>query len=147
MPSRVSGIESERDMKDLTQGSIASHILTMAPPIFAGMIMMMLCGLIDLYFVSGLGEAAVAGVAAAGNAGFLINALMQVLNVGTVALIAHAVGRKDRADANLVFNQSVVLSVLCGVATLVVGSALARLYMRSVAADEATVEAGTTYLL
>src|SRR5438105_15365226 len=104
MPSRVSGIESERDMKDLTQGSIASHILTMAPPIFAGMIMMMLCGLIDLYFVSGLGEAAVAGVAAAGNAGFLINALMQVLNVGTVALIAHAVGRKDQADANLVFN-------------------------------------------
>src|SRR5664279_5374222 len=93
-------------MKDLTQGSIVSHILTMAPPIFAGMIMMMLCGLIDLYFVSGLGDAAVAGVAAGGNAGFLINALMQVLGVGTVALIAHAVGRKDRADANPVLNQS-----------------------------------------
>src|SRR5665811_2523262 len=56
-------------MKDLTQGSIVSHILTMAPPIFAGMIMIMLCGLIDLYFVSGLGEAAVAGVAAGGNGG------------------------------------------------------------------------------
>src|SRR5512146_3033968 len=77
----------EGDMKDLTQGSIVSHIVTMAPPIFAGMIMMMLCGLIDLYFVSGLGDAAVAGVSAAGNAGFLINALMQVLSVGTVALI------------------------------------------------------------
>jgi Na+-driven multidrug efflux pump len=105
-------------MKDLTQGSIAGHILTMAPPIFAGMIMMMLCGLIDLYFVSGLGDAAVAGVSAAGNAGFLINALMQVLSVGTVALIAHAVGRKDRADANLVFNQALGLSVLCGLSTL-----------------------------
>jgi hypothetical protein len=35
-------------MKDLTQGSIVSHILAMAPPIFAGMIMMMLCGLVDL---------------------------------------------------------------------------------------------------
>ena len=61
-------------MKDLTQGSILSHISTMAPQIFAGMIMIMLCQLVDLYFVSGLGDAAVAGVAAAGNTGFLINA-------------------------------------------------------------------------
>jgi len=34
------------------------------------MIMIMLCGLIDLYFVSGLGDAAVAGVARGCNAGF-----------------------------------------------------------------------------
>src|SRR5258708_33700498 len=134
-------------MKDLTQGSIVSHIMIMAPPIFAGMIMMMLCGLIDLYFVSGLGDAAVAGVAAAGNAGFLINALMQVLSVGTVALIAHAVGRKDRADANLVFNQSLGLSAVCGLATCIVGSAVAGSYMRAVAVDAAAIEAGTTYLL
>jgi MATE family, multidrug efflux pump len=133
-------------MKDLTQGSIARHISAMAPQIFAGLIMMMLCGLIDLYFVGGLGEAAIAGVGAAGNAGFLINALTQVLSVGTVALISHAVGRKDRADANLVFNQALGLSALGGVLTLVAGSMLARGYMRSVAADDAVIEAGTTYL-
>lgn len=134
-------------MKDLTNGSIAKHILAMAPPIMVGMITIMLCQLVDLYFVSGLGDAAVAGVAAAGNAGFLINALMQVLGVGTVALIAHAVGRKDRADANLIFNQAIVLSVLFGLLTLVAGAALSRAYMRSIAADQATIEAGTTYLL
>ena len=134
-------------MKDLTRGSIVSHILSMAPPIVVGMITIMICQLVDLYFVSGLGEAAIAGVAAAGNAGFLVNALMQVLGVGTVALMAHAVGRKDRDDANLVFNQSVVLSVLFGILTLVAGLALSRPYMRAVAADEATVEAGTVYLL
>ena len=73
-------------MKDLTQGSIASHIAIMAPQIFAGMILMMLCGLIDLYFVAGLGEAAIAGVGAAGNAAFLINAFTQILSVGTVSM-------------------------------------------------------------
>lgn len=134
-------------MKDLTRGSVVGHILHMAPPIMVGMITIMICQLVDLYFVSGLGEAAIAGVAAAGNAGFLVNALMQVLSVGTVALMAHAVGRKDRDDANLVFNQSVVLSVLFGLLTLVAGFALSRLYMRAVAADEPTVEAGTIYLL
>jgi len=134
-------------MKDLTQGSIVGHISIMAPQIFAGMIMIMLCQLIDLYFVSYLGDAAIAGVGAAGNAGFLINALTQVLSVGTVALIAHAVGRKDRADANLVFNQSLGLAAASGKVTLVAGCWLARHYMSSIAADAAVVEAGTTYLL
>jgi MATE family, multidrug efflux pump len=134
-------------MKDLTHGSIVRHILHMAPPIMAGMITIMICQLVDLYFVAEIGEAAVAGVAAAGNAGFLINGFMQVLGVGTVALMSHAVGRKDRADAGLIFNQAIVLSVLFGLLTLVVGALLARPYMRSVAADEATVEAGTTFLL
>jgi putative MATE family efflux protein len=134
-------------MKDLTQGSIVSHILSMAPPIVAGMITIMICQLVDLYFVAGLGEAAIAGVAAAGNLGFLINGLMQVLGVGTVSLIAHAVGRKDQADANLVFNQSLGLAAVCGLLTWVTGSVLAGGYMRMVAANEATVAAGTTYLL
>ncbi|MBB4423569.1 putative MATE family efflux protein [Bradyrhizobium sp. CIR48] len=134
-------------MKDLTNGSIVRHILAMAPPIMAGMISIMICQLVDLYFVSGLGDAAVAGVAAAGNAGFLVNGLMQVLGVGAGALIAHAVGRKDRPDANLIFNQAIVLSVLFGLSTLLAGAALSRAYMRSIAADQATIEAGTTYLL
>ena len=133
-------------MKDLTQGSIVSHISVMAPQIFAGMIMMMLCALIDVYFVSGLGDAAIAGVGAAGNAGFLINALTQILSVGTVSLISNAVGRKDRADANLVFNQALGLSLAFTLLTLIGGSLLARSYMRLIAADDAVIEAGTVYL-
>src|SRR5215218_7945423 len=113
-------------MKDLTHGSIAGHIAVMAPQIFAGMIMMMLCGLIDLYFVAGQGDAAVAGVSAAGNVGFLINALTQILSVGSVSLISQAVGRKDRADANLVFNQSLGLSAAGALFTLIAGCLLAR---------------------
>ena len=134
-------------MKDLTQGSVLSHALTMAVPIFAGLVLVLLCGLIDLYFVAGFGEAAVAGVGAAGNAGFLVSALTQIVSVGTLAAVSQAVGRKDRADANFIFNQSLGLSAVCGICTLAVGFAVARPYMNSVAADAATVEAGTTYLV
>ncbi|HEY3791235.1 MAG TPA: MATE family efflux transporter [Bradyrhizobium sp.] len=133
-------------MKDLTQGSVVSHVLTMAVPIALGIVMVLLCQLIDLYFVGGLGDAAIAGVGTAGNAGFLINAFTQVLSVGTMALVSHAVGRKDQADANLVFNQSLGLSVLCGCCALIAGLLLARAYVGSLAADTATIEAGTTYL-
>ena len=134
-------------MKDLTQGSVLSHALAMAVPIFAGLILVLLCGLIDLYFVAGLGEAAIAGIGAAGNAGFISNALTQIVSVGTLAAVSQAVGRRDRTDANLNFNQSLVLSAVCGACTMAAGFALARPYMNLVAADAATVAAGTTYLV
>jgi putative MATE family efflux protein len=133
-------------MKDLTQGSVVKHILAMAWPIVAGMIFQTLYLLVDMYFVAALGETAIAGVGAAGNATFVIFALTQVLGVGAVALISHAAGRKDRADANLVFNQSLTLSALCGLFVLVAGYPLTHWYMQSVAADAATVEAGKAYL-
>ena len=77
-------------MKDLTQGSLSSHVLTMAVPIFAAFILLLVCGLVDLHFVGGLGEAAIAGVGAAGNAAFMVNAVTQVLVAGTLATISQA---------------------------------------------------------
>ena len=133
-------------MKDLTKGSIPSHLIAMAVPMAAGMIFQTLYFFVDLYFVSRLGDAAVAGVSTAGNAMFIIMAMTQVLGVGTVALISHAVGRKDQPDANLIFNQSLLLAVLCGVLTLLVGYTGSAAYVRSIAADAATVQAGVTYL-
>ena len=64
----------------------------------------------DLYFVSKLGDAAIAGVSSAGNIWFVVLALTQILNVGTVALVSNAVGAQQRDRANLVFNQSLAVS-------------------------------------
>jgi putative MATE family efflux protein len=133
-------------MKDLTDSSIAKNILQMALPIAAGMFFQTLYFLIDLYFVAGLGDAAIAGVGAAGNVMFIVFALTQVLGVGTVALISHAVGRKDRADANWVFNQSLVLSASCALVTLVLGYGLSPSYMRALGSDPPMVLAGIRYL-
>lgn len=133
-------------MRDLTQGPIVRHIVAMAVPIAFGMLFQTLYYLVDLYFVSHLGDVAIAGVAAAGNAMFIVIGLTQVLGVGTVALISQAVGRKDQPAANLIFNQSLVLAAAFGGVTLVGGYAIARFYMGTVAADAPTVAAGTTYL-
>jgi putative MATE family efflux protein len=133
-------------MKDLTQGSIGKNILQMALPIAAGMFFQTLYFLIDLYFVAGLGDAALAGVGAAGNVMFIVLALTQVLGVGTVTLISHAVGRKDRTDATLVFNQSLVLSASCALVTLLLGYSLSPLYMHALGSDLPMVLAGIRYL-
>ncbi len=133
-------------MKDLTQGPITGLLVAMAIPIAVGMLFQTLYFVVDLYFVARLGDAAIAGVSSAGTATFVIMALTQMLGVGTVALVSHAVGRKDRAEATLVFNQSVLLSAICGVLTLAGGFLLSGPFERSVAADRAAAEAGMAYL-
>jgi putative MATE family efflux protein len=133
-------------MKDLTQGSIPRQLASLSVPIAAGMLLQTLYFLVDLYFVARLGEAAIAGVGAAGNVMFAVFALTQMLGVGAVALISHAVGRKDRDEANHVFNQSVVLAALCTAVTLVAGYGLAGAYMRMIGADAATIAAGVAFL-
>ena len=133
-------------MRDLTQGPIPGHLVAMAAPIAAGMLAQTLYFLIDLYFVAQLGDAALAGVGAAGTGMFVVMALTQMLGVGTMALVAQAVGRKDEADADVVFNQGLSLALLATVATLVGGYALSRWYMQTVGADAPVIEAGVTYL-
>jgi putative MATE family efflux protein len=73
-------------------------------------------------------------------------ALTQTLGVGAMSLIAQAVGRKDPHEANLVFNQSLVLAAICTTGTLLGGYALTGSYMRAIAADDASAVAGATYL-
>ncbi len=134
-------------MRDLTRGPIAGHLAFMAAPIAVGMFVQTLYFLVDLYFVSRLGDVPLAGVSAAGTVMFLMLAVTQALSVGTVAVVSHAVGAKDRPRANLVFNQAIMLAGALAAATLAGGYlGLADLYIGAIGADAATVAAGGTYL-
>ena len=135
-----------RQDADLTQGSIFAHLIRMAVPIAIGLLFQNLYHLIDLYFVAQLGEQAVAGVSAAGNLMFMVLAASQALSVGTVALVAQAMGRKDTADADRVFNQSLGVSMLLCVATLLLGYLFSDAYLGGLAAGAEARRAGLIYL-
>ncbi len=133
-------------MRDLTQGPLRRHLFATAAPIAAGMLFQTLYYLVDLYFVGRLGDDELAGVSTAGNIMFLFMALTQVLTVGTVSLISHASGRKDKAQAGLLFNQSLALSAVFLLITLIAGLLLAPVYMSLVTNDETTTHFGLIYL-
>ena len=133
-------------MKDLTRGPIPRHLVEMSIPIGIGLLLQTLYYLVDLYFVAKLGDASIAGVSAAGNIWFIVLALTQVLGVSTVALMSHAVGRKDREGANHVFNQSITLAAVCAAVTLIGGFGLSGWYMDTFGADAATRDAGVSFL-
>lgn len=133
-------------MRDLTQGSVTKTIISMATPVAAGMIFQTLYLLVDLYFVAALGDDAVAGVGAGGTLMFVIMALTQILGVSAVALISQAVGRKDQPEANLIFNQSLVVSMIFAIVTCVAGYVAAQAYLASILSDEGALREGVTFL-
>ena len=133
-------------VKDLTRDSITLHILTMAAPAAITMLVQVAHQIITLYFVSKIGADAVAGVSAAGTAGFVVAAAAQILNVGTVALVAHSAGRKDSQSIGVLLNQSLGLAAVCAVAVACILCALAPLYMAILSGENAVVDAGVRFL-
>jgi putative MATE family efflux protein len=133
-------------MRDLTKGPVGRHVVNLATFIALTMIFQTLYFLADLYFVGRLGKEAVAGVGLAGNLMFIVLALTQSMSVGATSLISQAFGRKDRAQAQLVFNQATVLSNLTGVVFGLLFFAVRGVYARRLAADPATAALGIQYL-
>ena len=99
-------------MKDMTQGSVMRHLLSMAAFMAVSMLAQTLYLLADLYWVGHLGKEAIAAVGVAGNLTMIVLAMTQMLSVGTTTLISHAAGGKDQPRAELVFNQSFTMSIV-----------------------------------
>lgn len=133
-------------MTDLTTGSIEKHLASMASFIGAGLVFQSAYFIVDLYFVSRLGPQAMAGVGAAGNFSFLSLAAAQLVGVGSLSLISQAVGRRDPAHANLVFNQVCGLALLMSAALLAGGYLIAGAASAGLGADAASAAYGRDYL-
>ena len=133
-------------MKDLTQGSVVRHLVQMAAFLAVSMVVQTLYLLADLYWVGHLGKEAIAAVGVAGNLTMIVLALTQMLGVGTTTLISQATGRKDQVQAELVFNQSWILSLVIGLLLGLVGFVLRDLYSNSLSADAATAALAKSYL-
>src|SRR5215510_7321054 len=134
-------------MKDMTQGSVTGHLLHLSSFLALSMLVQTLYFLADLYWVGRLGKEAIAAVGVAGNLMMIVLALTQALSVGTTTLIAQAVGRKDQAQAELAFNQSLVLSLLVGLLLGVTSFALRSQYATSLTADAVSARMAKEYLL
>lgn len=132
--------------QDLTQGSISKQLIGMAAFIGLGLLFQTLYFLIDLYFVGSIGADALAGVGLAGVFFFLAMAAAQLVSVGSLSLIARAIGGKDVGQVEGVYRQSMLLSGGLFVLTLALGYGLGGTAIDALAADPATASQGKAYL-
>ncbi|GBQ12216.1 MATE family efflux transporter [Swaminathania salitolerans] len=133
-------------MRDLTQGSVARLLVGMAGFIGFGLIVQTLYVLVDLYFVSQLGGRAVAGVAAGGSVLFCAMALSQIISVGALSLIAQAIGAREMGRTQTLFEQTLGMSVLACLLTIVGIRTAGDGFVTLLSADEETAQAARRYL-
>ncbi len=105
----------------LTKGPVAETILSQTLPMMIGMVAMVAFNLIDTFFVGKLGKDALAAMSFTLPVIMLEGAIAMGLGMGASTVISHAIGRGDQEAVKRLTTDSLVLSVLIVLITVIVG--------------------------
>lgn len=134
----------EKENKLLT-GPVAPVLLRLALPIMAGMFLQTAFNLVDTWFVSRLGQDAIAAVSMNIPLFFIVLAMGSAVAVGTSSLLAQAVGAGDGAKAGKIASQAVTLALVVGVVSGLLGTVLARPLLELMGAEGLALEYAVEY--
>jgi MATE family, multidrug efflux pump len=132
----------------ITEGSLSRAVWRLSLPMTATMLFHNLFVLTDMYFVGQLPDSGVA-LAAVGASGVLmgvIHMLAMGVTTGCAAFVANAVGRGDRARAQKIAAQSLLLSATVAVAVGALGVPLAGPFLRMLGIQSEVVTRGVPYI-
>ncbi len=110
-----------RNARDLTQGPVFGHLLRLVIPMSAGIVAMMLVGVVDAYWVGKLGTEQQAAVQFVFPISMLVMSVAIGLGAGAVSVVARAAGRGDGSRTRRTATDAVSLSFLIVGAVSVLG--------------------------
>lgn len=105
----------------LTQGSIARGLFNLAVPMAGGLLATMSFNIVDTFFVSGLGDAALAALSFTFPVAMFVMSLAIGLGAGTSTAVAVAAGRHDEQAIKDYITDSMSLSAILVLALSIVG--------------------------
>jgi Na+-driven multidrug efflux pump len=127
---------------DPTGGPLGRAIVLLAIPMVLEMVMESVFAVVDIFFVSRLGDDASAGVALTESLMMVIYPAAMGLSIGVPALVARRIGERDPEAASRATAQAVLLGVGFAAGLGVVGAVFAGDLLRLMGADEGTVAVG-----
>ncbi|HVH47478.1 MAG TPA: MATE family efflux transporter [Labilithrix sp.] len=131
--------------QDLTSIPIQRAVLLLAVPMVLEMSMESLFAVVDIFFVSKLGAAAVATVGLTESLLALAYALAMGLSAGATAIVARKTGEKDLEGAATAAGQVIVVAIACAALLGIVGVTMSSRLLEAMGASETVVEAGSRY--
>src|SRR5205807_9536888 len=127
-------------------GGATRTVLRMAWPAIVENALHTLLGIVDTILVARLGTEAIAGVGAGVQWVFLFFSVLFGLSIGSVVLVARAIGAGDPAAANRAARQSLVLAAAIGLAFTVLGNLFAVPAMEVLGAEPSVAAIGASFL-
>ncbi|MDO1444858.1 MATE family efflux transporter [Rhodocytophaga aerolata] len=128
--------------KNFTSGSINKAIFMLSVPMILEMVMESLFAVVDVFFVSRLGENAVATVGLTESVLTLIYAVAIGISMAATAMIARRVGEKKEKEASEAAGQSLVLAISISVLISLAGIYFAADILRLMGGSEELIAQG-----
>jgi len=130
---------------DFTEGSLGRAILLLAIPMVLEMIMESLFGVVNVFFVAGLGSDAVSAVGMTESILTILFTVAMGLSMATTATIASRIGEKDTAGARASAAQAIGAGIIVSIVAGALGATFARQLLRAMGAWPSLLETGTAY--
>lgn len=131
--------------QDYTQGSIGRAIFLLAVPMVLEMLMESLFGIVNAFWVSRLGQDALATVGLTESMLTVVFSICIGLSMGTTATVARRVGEKKLEAAGEAAAQSIILGVIVSVVIGVIGFTFAPSLLHAMGASASVVATGAGY--
>jgi putative MATE family efflux protein len=128
-----------------TEGSIGRVTLLLAIPMILEMTMESVFAVVDIFFVAGLGTAAVATVGLTEAMITLVYAIAIGLSMGTTAMVARRIGEQDNKGASLAAAQAIWLGIFVSIIVGLLGIFYAPNILLAMGADEEVLAIGIPY--
>ncbi|CAA9588816.1 MAG: hypothetical protein AVDCRST_MAG88-4450, partial [uncultured Thermomicrobiales bacterium] len=139
------GLPGER-ATDASAGTIRRLVVRLAWPSIVENMLHSVFGIVLLLFVARLGPAAVAGFGAANGLTMVAMSGFFSLSMGATVLVAHATGARAPDAASLAAKQALILGVVVGLASTIVGVVFAPQLVASLGAGPDVVREGAAFL-
>jgi putative MATE family efflux protein len=131
--------------QDYTTGNIKKAIVLLAIPMLMEMIMESLFAVVDTFFVSKLGTAAIATVGLTESMLAIVYSIGIGISMAATAIVARRVGEKNYRDASKAGAQAIVLGTIISIFISIAGIVYAKELLYAMGASTAIVQKGSTY--
>jgi Na+-driven multidrug efflux pump len=125
---------------DLNRVPLKQAIILLAVPMFLEMVMESVFVIVDIFFVSRLGAAAVMGVGITESMMTLVFTVAIGLSIGVTAMVARRIGEGDTEGASRAAGQAIILGVLISAVIAVVGFTQAERLLQVMGAEREAID-------
>jgi putative MATE family efflux protein len=130
---------------DYTKGPISEAVILLAVPMILELSLESVFAVVDMFFVSGLGQNAIATVGLTESVVTLVYSVGIGLSTGATAIVARRIGEKDPEAAAHAGAQSILLSVVAAVLFGVAGVLFAEDILKLMGASPEVIQEGTAF--
>lgn len=136
----------DREIKDLTSGSVYGNLLYMALPTMFGFFAQTLFSVVDMIYIGIISKEAIAGITIFGTIFAVVYVFNDIIGTSSISLISQSFGEKNYKRTSKVIEQTIVfkgiIALIAGVIMMLALKPLIFFFTKDIATQQAALDYG-----